>query len=672
MPLIAPDLDDRTFEELVEQLRLRIPRYTPEWTDFNDSDPGMTLVQLFAWLSESMLYRMNKIPERNYIKFLQLIGQELKPAQPAVADLTFTPQAGADVQPVRQRTQVAGQASGDGGLLIFETTAGLSVTPVPLASVQIFDGAKFVIVTEKNDNTTLSFPPFGWQPQVGSALYLGFDPSELAAGQAPFPDQIRFRVFLPPEAEAGQPVSCRELAQAPAAPVNLVWEYKPKATAVRWERLEVEDGSVAFTRGGYILVEGPREIEATEEGKETETPFLWIRCRLDSGVYPGGREPVIDSIRPNTVPAENLSTVRREIVGVSEGVPDQLFELERRPVQPETLKLTVQAGGLELESWERVDDFLASGPDDAHYRLNATTGEIRFGDGQRGRIPVAGAEIVADVYRWGGGAAGNVPRGAINSPLTGLTGIKSVTNERPATGGTNEQSVEDLKEMAPHMLRRRDRAITVKDYETLAAELAGVAKATAIAAAHPDHAGVEVPGAVTVVVVPDNEDRPPRPSVELLRAVCRHLDERRPLTCEVHVKGPSYQKIQVEAVVAADSAFASDRVKREVIKALNNYLSPLGARQTPANDENDSASQSDNGRGNGDRNRGRGWSFGHDLFPTSLYNVILVVEGVTAVEHLAIQVDGRERELAEAVRVPPDGLLYGDDHDITVVPYQDL
>ena len=73
MPLQPPNLDDRTYDQLKRQAQLRIPRYTPQWTDFNESDPGMALVDLFAWLTETMLYRLNQVPNRNYIKFLQIL-----------------------------------------------------------------------------------------------------------------------------------------------------------------------------------------------------------------------------------------------------------------------------------------------------------------------------------------------------------------------------------------------------------------------------------------------------------------------------------------------------------------------------------------------------------------------------------------------------------------------
>src|SRR5215510_520371 len=97
MPLenALPQLDDRNYDSLLGEVRTRIARYTPEWTptpvwtDVNDNDPGVTMAQVFAWLAEMLTYRMNKVPELNYIKFLQLLGIELNAAEPAQAEITF-------------------------------------------------------------------------------------------------------------------------------------------------------------------------------------------------------------------------------------------------------------------------------------------------------------------------------------------------------------------------------------------------------------------------------------------------------------------------------------------------------------------------------------------------------------------------------------------------------
>jgi predicted phage baseplate assembly protein len=642
MPLEPPDLDTRTFEEIVALARARIPRYTPEWTDFNESDPGITLVQLFGWLTEMLLYEMNRVPGRSYVKFLQLLGMEVRPAQPARADLTFTAQQGAPrVDPVPAGTQVGGQPADGGDMVIFETSAGLDLVRPALTDVQVFDGSAFTVVTAQNTTAAAPFRPLGWIPAVGSALYLGFTPDDPPSGARPFPQEVSLRVFLPTAAPTAAMASCEGARQLPAPPASLVWECRPTASASRWRALSVyEDSSVAFTQEGYVKLQGPAEVAPTVEGKVTE-PRLWLRARLAGGGYPVGAEPEIDALRPNTVPAESLVTVREELVGISEGHPAQRFSLRHRPVQAGTLMLVTQAAGEEAERWEARDDLLASGPDDPHYVLNATSGEIRFGDGARGRIPVAGTEIVARSYRYGGGASANLGAGLATTPLTRLAGVEEVTNERPAVGGRDEQDVEELKQRAPSVLRNRGRAVTPEDFAALALEVGGVERTAALPLAHPDHPGVDVPGAVTVVVVPEDEAVPPVPSRDLVRAVCRRLDRARLLTTEVHVTGPEYREVTVEARVAAHAYAALGAVERDVRAALDRFLDPL---RRP---------------------------FGEDLVPSNIFGVILAVPEVAAVPSLSVLVGGRPQLLTEQVRVPPGGLLYGAGHAILVVRHQD-
>ena len=89
MLLPVPNLDDRRFQDLVDEAKRRIPRYCPQWTDHNVSDPGVTLIELFAWMTEQYLFRLNQVPDKNFITFLDLIGVRLAPAQPARGDVTF-------------------------------------------------------------------------------------------------------------------------------------------------------------------------------------------------------------------------------------------------------------------------------------------------------------------------------------------------------------------------------------------------------------------------------------------------------------------------------------------------------------------------------------------------------------------------------------------------------
>ena len=74
MPIRPPRLDDRRYADLVEELLARIPAHAPEYTDPRPGDPGRTLIELFAWLTDTLLYRANLIPERQRLAFLRLLG----------------------------------------------------------------------------------------------------------------------------------------------------------------------------------------------------------------------------------------------------------------------------------------------------------------------------------------------------------------------------------------------------------------------------------------------------------------------------------------------------------------------------------------------------------------------------------------------------------------------
>src|SRR5690606_34365177 len=136
MPLnqYFPVLDNRRFADLVAEAKARIPRYTPEWTDFNAGDAGVALVELFSWMTELLVYRLGRVPELNYLKFLQLIGIDLGPARPARTALVF-PVHNAFAGPlvtVPPGTQVASAEAAGLGPLVFETERTLTALKAQL------------------------------------------------------------------------------------------------------------------------------------------------------------------------------------------------------------------------------------------------------------------------------------------------------------------------------------------------------------------------------------------------------------------------------------------------------------------------------------------------------------------------------------------------------------
>jgi hypothetical protein len=654
MSLEPPNLDDRRYQDILTELQQRIPRYAPEWTDWNESDPGTTLLELFAWLGESLAYRLNQVLPASYLKFLQLIGLQLQPALPSLVHLSFTPTSASPAVPILVPKGTVVSATGtDGRPVYFETGSDLALTRFPLEAVQVYDGS-----THGTGGT--SFQPFGASPSQGNAVYLGFGPADPSIALPAFPAQIRLHVVVP--AASGGAVRSDLIAgqPAPVPPVTVQWEYLAGTQpAERWSRLNLyEDTSVAFTREGDILVEGPPPQTAPQPGIGAVTePYFWIRCRLTGGVYPLGVVPVVELLQENTVPATSLRTVQDEALGQSSGLPNQQLTLSNAPVEPQSLQLTVTTGAQPPVLWAARDDLLASSATDTHYVLDANTGRVQFGDGDRGLIPPGGSDIAAS-YRYGGGARANVPAAAVSALQGPVLGVSAVTNARAAVGGQDVQQLDDLKRQAPAMLRTQQRVVTAKDFEAETMRVGGVARACAVPLAHPDFPEISVPGAVSVLVVPmvtQPGDALPLPTPALKEAVALHLDGMRPITAEVYVDSPHYREVQVTARIEIQPYASPDAIGDAVRAALTQFLSPLPVRR-------------DDGSFSTPR------SFGEDFYPTSLYRVILDVGGVVAVPNLTVTVDGVQAPLAEPVTLSPLELLAeatNASHDLNVVPHPD-
>jgi len=646
MPLETnlPIIDDRTFDDIVTEARSRIARYTPEWapvwTDVNDSDPGITLVQLFAWLTEMLIYRLGKVPDLDYLKFLELIGIELNPATPAHAEIVF-PVVPANSDPyviVPLHTQVSAPSPQGGPPLIFETDRAIFALTAALAAVVSYDGFQFDLL----DNLSLSgFNPFGPAQGKDAALLLGFQ-----YGGA-FPAQIELNLDFWVGQQGGSTTSgnCSlpDTQVFPAA--NLTWQYW---TGSGWASLGIlKDETLSLQRSGHVYLKTP-VAGAMQRGTFAGIASLyWIRALITSGRYE--QQPLVLAVRTNTAPSTQAQTISDEVLGGSTGLPNQVFQLANSPILDGTLQLQVDQGD-GFQDWKLVQDFLGSGPNDLVYALDRTNAQVRFGDGLHGAIPVANANspnnnVVARTYRYGGGAAGNLPAGTLTTIVTSITGIDAanVTNLFAAYGGSDEESLDDAKARAPQALRSRDRAVTKSDFEYLAMQAGNVARAFAIPLSHPSFPGVQVPGVVTVIVVPASSDPNPLPSDGTLRTVCAYLNVRRVLTTELYVVPPSYQKVSVHAEVVAENSADLAEVTNAVEASLTQYFHPLTGGED-----------------------GLGWPFGGTIFFSRLYHRILEISGVDRVEKVLITLDKTQFPLCQDVPINPNGLLYSTSHEVLV------
>jgi predicted phage baseplate assembly protein len=172
MPLPLPSLDRRTFDELIAEGKAMIPRLAPAWTDHNIHDPGITLIELFAWLVEMDIYRLDRITDESRRAFLRLVGIEMRSAQVAETVVVCTfPQApaGPVVVPVGTRLTDAGAN------IAFATTHELHVSPANITAAFADENGSHRDVFGKNAPDGQFYEPFGPRPEPGAALYLGFD-----------------------------------------------------------------------------------------------------------------------------------------------------------------------------------------------------------------------------------------------------------------------------------------------------------------------------------------------------------------------------------------------------------------------------------------------------------------------------------------------------------------
>jgi len=323
----------------------------------------------------------------------------------------------------------------------------------------------------------------------------------------------------------------------------------------------------------------------------------------------------------NTVPATAAVTRLEEQLGVSDGRPAQRFTLTRTPVyyQPASGEPDLELDVVESEQsrpWQRVEDFYRQERDSEVFVLDETSGGVTFGDGVHGRIPVAGARIIARRYRYGGGSIGNAGEGSVTKLKSVLPSVDSVTNLRAAVGGKDAEALEETKLRASHELRARDRAVSAEDFALLARQTPGVAIQRAYALArkriNPDQTLGDADGAVTVVILPVNDEPTPQPSEAQLKAVCDYLNPRRLITTELYVTGPRYQKINsLQAEIRADANADLKAVTDSAITALLDYFHPLHGGED-----------------------GTGWPFGDDIYFGNVYQLLLAVTGVRRVVSL--------------------------------------
>ncbi|MEK9518401.1 putative baseplate assembly protein [Streptomyces sp. NPDC087908] len=646
MALPSPNLDDRRFQQLVDEAKRYVQQRAPEWTDHNVSDPGVTLIETFAYLVDQVLYRLNRVPDKNYHAFLDLLGIRLFPPTAAAADVDFwlsAPQPDTVTLPPGTEVTTAGGETDDA--VVFATTGELRILPSELTRL-----VTAWRTSEQQDRTGmladgLDIPCFQATPEPGDALLFGLP---TAVPRCIVAVRLDSRV-------EGVGVDPR---QPP-----LVWEAW---NGGGWEACETGDDTTGgLNRPGEVVVHVPAGHVASVIGG---TRAGWLRCRVTEpepgqpfySESPTVREAEVFTVG-GTISAEHAETVTDVPLGTSEGVAGQTFRLARPPVLldagPPLVEVSSEEG---WQRWEVVEHFGRSRPADRHVRVDATTGEFAFPpalrepDGtlrQCGAVPPKGERIRIARYRTGGGPAGNVARGAISVLLSSVPYVARVGNREAARGGVAGESVHNARLRAPEALRMQDRAVTAEDYEIISRQAApSVRRVRCLPAA-------DTAGAVRVLVVPDavadeGDDRlrfeQLIPGEQVLSAITASLDERRLIGTRLVVEPPVYQGVTVVARLSAAPG-DTDAVRTAALDALFRHFNPL--------------------TGGPD---GTGWPFGRPVQYGEVFGVLQRAAGDALVEEIRLfpadPVSGRRGAPADRIDVGPGALVFSYQHQVVVSP----
>ena len=595
---VVPDLDTIEFDQLVELARGEIPRYTPDWTDHNLHDPGMTLIDLLAWVVDQQVFRAGFVGGRYRRSFAALLGQRPSGPRPA-RGLVWPTRPLTEGRIVQAGIEVVCLQHLDVSFTL-DVDAELYLPPVALTAVGLSrDGDELPASHTSGGSWDVGSP-------ADAAVTLRLNGPLGAAG----PTRVALGVEVAPPP-----------GPAPA-PGDRMWgpvEYAYRIGAARWVELKVvHDGTGGLARTGVVILAVPPAGAATGEAE--------LRLRFDQGFFPVA--PQIRTAAVNVLPVVQCRREPSAVLGIGTDQPDQVVAVATADlVDPPEIRVGDQA-------WQARTTFARSGPDDPHY---IDFGDhLLFGNGVNGHRPQIGAHIHHTGLVHTRGKAGNL-RPGLSWSVTTLGPQAYGQNRERLAGGADPTTPDDLARAARKAAVTRAALLTDADLAAAAKGLTGMAVGRAEVLPRFDRrlAGRTVDGTRTLVVVPhqppwSGRGRPPAPvwpSQVYLDEVAARLTPRRVLGERLVVQGPTVVVVDVAVTVTVAAGAEVADVEAATQAAIFRRLAALV------------------------------WPLGRNLTVVDLEEAVAV--DVSAVEQVAaVRIGAAGGPLGtDPVAVPPDGLL---------------
>ncbi|WP_010183112.1 baseplate J/gp47 family protein [Sphingomonas sp. PAMC 26605] len=517
----APELDDVDFAALLDQARALIPRYAPDWTDHNYHDPGITLLDLLAWVADLQVYRIGFVGDRHLAAFAALLGVTPRPAAPARG--LIWPDCATEALLVE-----AGKAAtaDDASDLAFRISRSVQLSGTTIESIRHVraDGG-------------------------ASAVRLG-QPLAVASG-----DSIELTLAAPLTAAAGSftlgLAVAPELAGEPDPRRTLSIDTRATATGA-WQPLpDLADETAGLSSSGVVAF-GAR-------------PTRWLRLRLPAYLA----APVtIARIALDVLPIAQIEMPDSIEIGPGNGEADQSMAFDLAGLLPEDGAPDFGVRSADGAQWDERADLLRSGPDERHFMRDPRHGTLVFGNGVNGRKPASGLHLSVSGVRRTKGAAGNLGHGQRwhVAPLDGVFG----TNPFPIAGGRDADTIDALIDAMRLRAQRRDALVTDTDLASAALGLTGfgVADVEIMPRLWPALPNVALCGALTLVVRTATGHAP----AAHVEAIAARLAPRRLLGERLFVVAPQPVPIAIAATVAIDGGDIAE-IRSRIAAVLTTRLS---------------------------------------------------------------------------------------------------
>ncbi len=468
----------------------------------------------------------------------------------------------------------------------------------------------------------------------------------------------------------------------------LMWKYWD---GEKWKSFPVEDRTENLKKSGIFKFISPKDIAKTKRfGKD----LYWLKLEIIEKTFKediekreivhskkktdnknctkkidvlknllkhlNSKEQIqLNGIYLNTVYADRQETVNNEILGSSDGSPNQIFRLKRTPVieveiwVKEQVKPKEEIEFFEENNyfwvrWKEVEDLDFSCETCRHYQIDKVSGEIKFGDGLKGKIPPKGKDNIKANYKTGGGTGGNLPVKSITNLVSSIPYIDKVFNVEPSSGGSEPEKQTDVLERAPKTLRHRNRGINLFDYENITKEISTeIAKLKIIP--NLNSKGQYQTGWITVVILPYSEEG----KIEVPRGLLKHIEsslkKKIPVTVRLQVIPPVYGKIEVDLKATTRDFSKFSEIKNSLTEKITEFLNPL--------------------KGGTDKT---GWDFGQVPCFSDFFTVINSVDGIENIKELKIylKVNGTTVPITpdrtKAIEIPPYLLIVAGEIKISI------